>query len=1038
MDARRRDVVADPLWYKDAVIYQLHVKSFFDSNNDGIGDFPGLTSKLDYLERLGINALWLLPFYPSPRKDDGYDIADYRGVHPDYGTLADVRRFIEAAHDRGIKVITELVINHTSDQHRWFQRARHARPGSSYRDFYVWSDNDQRYSGTRIIFCDTEKSNWTWDPVANAYFWHRFYSHQPDLNFENPRVLEEILRVMGFWLDLGIDGLRLDAVPYLVERDGTNNENLPETHAVLKRIRAALDARYPGRMLLAEANQWPEDTQEYFGAEDECHMAFHFPLMPRMYMAIAKEDRFPITDIMRQTPQIPPSCQWAIFLRNHDELTLEMVTDSERDYLWEFYASDRRARINLGIRRRLAPLLERDRRRMELMNSLLLSMPGTPIIYYGDEIGMGDNLHLGDRDGVRTPMHLSPDRNGGFSRADPETIVLPPIMDPLYGYSALNVESQTRDAHSLLHWTRRMLALRAQYGVFGRGSFEFIYPGNRKVLAYLRRFETQIVLCVANLARSPQAVELDLRAFATRVPVEMSGGSAFPPIGELPYLLTLPPFGFYWLDLQAAESAPSWHTNAPEMLAEYATLVLRRGMPDIGGDLLRNQIEHDILPGYLQARRWFAGKGRAIQGVHLQPLATLGEGADAPMLFDVAVRFDDGEHHYLLPLGIVWERDEVPVLARQLALANVRRGARIGVLTDAFALPHFARALIELLQRNATIAVPAGELQFRREPAADLSACASEDLRWLSAEQSNSSLVFDHSVVLKLLRRPQPGIQPEAEMGRRLTQLGVSHIAPLLGEIVLARGGSATTIALVNGFVRNQGDAWSYTLAYLDRLIDDHVVGGLAEPDADLFSEYEAFAAAIGRALAELHRALAQPSDDPAFAPEPASEKDFARWREHALEEVQRACTMMEAAKPGTEAHTRRLAEELQARRAALLASVRSLGHADGAIKTRIHGDFHLGQVLVSSGDAYIVDFEGEPLASAEERRMKSSPLRDIAGLLRSLHYAAATVGARDDARLAPSLREARDRLLEKFLVAARTAFLAAYQGTPGERHGTR
>ena len=672
------------------------------------------------------------------------------------------------------------------------------------------------------------------------------------------------------------------------------------------------------------------------------------------------------------------------------------------------------------------------------MNSLLLSMPGTPIIYYGDEIGMGDNLHLGDRDGVRTPMQWSPDRNGGFSRADPESIVLPPIMDPLYGYSALNVESQTRDAHSLLHWTRRMLALRAQYGVFGRGSFEFIYPGNRKVLAYLRRFETQIVLCVANLARSPQAVELDLRAFAARVPVEMSGGSAFPPIGELPYLLTLPPFGFYWLDLQAAESAPSWHTNAPEMLAEYATLVLRRGMADIATDPLRTQIERDVLPGYLQARRWFAGKGRVVQNVHLDPIGALGEAPDSPMLFDVAVRFDDGEHHYLLPLGIAWERDDIPVLARQLALANVRRGARVGVLTDAFAMPAFARTLIELLQRNETLAVGAGKLRFRREETADLSACATEELRWLSAEQSNSSLVFDDSVVLKLLRRPPPGIQPEAEMGRYLTRLGVVHIAPFLGEVVLDRGGSVTTIALVNGFVRNQGDAWSYTLAYLDRLIDDHVVGGIAEPEVDLFSEYEAFAAAIGRALAELHRALVQPSDDPSFAPEAASEADFARWREHALEEVQRACTMMEAAKRDTDAHTQKLAEELQTRRDALLASVRTLGHAGGAIKTRIHGDFHLGQVLVSSGDAFIVDFEGEPLATPEERRMKSSPLRDVAGLLRSLHYDAATVGAREDARLAPSLREARDRLLEKFLVAARTAFLAAYQGTPGERHGTR
>ena len=501
---------ADQLWYKDACIYQLHVKSFCDSNGDGIGDFPGLLSKLEYIADLGANAIWLLPFYPSPLLDDGYDISEYRNVHPDYGTLADFRQFVRAAHARGIRVITELVINHTSDQHPWFQRARQAKPGSSHRNFYVWSDTDQKYADTRIIFLDTERSNWTWDPVAGAYYWHRFYSHQPDLNFDNPQVMRAVLSVMRFWLEMGVDGLRLDAVPYLVEREGTNNENLPETHAVLKRIRAEVDATFPGRMLLAEVNQWPEDTKDYFGDGDECHMAFHFPLMPRMYMAIAREDRFPISDIMRQTPPIPSNCQWAIFLRNHDELTLEMVTDDERDYLWQTYAADRRARLNLGIRRRLSPLLERDRRRIELMNSLLLSLPGTPVIYYGDEIGMGDNIHLGDRNGVRTPMQWSYDRNGGFSRADPAALVLPPIMDPLYGYGAVNVEAQTRDPHSLLNWMRRMLAVRSRHPAFGRGTLTFLYPGNRKILAFLREFEGETLLCVANVAHSHQAVELDL------------------------------------------------------------------------------------------------------------------------------------------------------------------------------------------------------------------------------------------------------------------------------------------------------------------------------------------------------------------------------------------------------------------------------------------------------------------------------------------------------------------------------------------------
>ena len=634
---------ADQLWYKDACIYQLHVKSFCDSNGDGIGDFPGLLSKLEYIADLGANAIWLLPFYPSPLLDDGYDISEYRNVHPDYGTLADFRQFVRAAHARGIRVITELVINHTSDQHPWFQRARQAKPGSSHRNFYVWSDTDQKYADTRIIFLDTERSNWTWDPVAGAYYWHRFYSHQPDLNFDNPQVMRGVLSVMRFWLEMGVDGLRLDAVPYLVEREGTNNENLPETHAVLKRIRAEVDAAFPGRMLLAEVNQWPEDTKDYFGDGDECHMAFHFPLMPRMYMAIAREDRFPISDIMRQTPPIPSNCQWAIFLRNHDELTLEMVTDDERDYLWQTYAADRRARLNLGIRRRLSPLLERDRRRIELMNSLLLSLPGTPVIYYGDEIGMGDNIHLGDRNGVRTPMQWSYDRNGGFSRADPAALVLPPIMDPLYGYGAVNVEAQTRDPHSLLNWMRRMLAVRSRHPAFGRGTLTFLYPGNRKILAFLREFEGETLLCVANVAHSHQAVELDLSSFKGRVPVELSGGTPFPPIGELTYLLTLPPYGFYWFALGTMSDWPSWHTPAPEPLPEFVTLVVRGRVCDALLRMARDAVENEILPQYIAKRRWFGLKDEKIESTRIARLIDISEGAEEILLAEIEVKTKSGK-----------------------------------------------------------------------------------------------------------------------------------------------------------------------------------------------------------------------------------------------------------------------------------------------------------------------------------------------------------------------------------------------------------
>ncbi len=541
---------SDPLWYKDAVIYELHVKAFFDSDNDGVGDFKGLTQKLDYLHDLGVTCLWLLPFFPSPLRDDGYDISDSANVHRSYGTLEDFRSFLDAAHLRNLRVVIELVVNHTSDQHPWFQAARRAPAGSPERDFYVWSDSDRKYADARIIFTDTEKSNWSWDPEAGAYYWHRFFSHQPDLNFDNPAVLREVLKVMHFWFDLGVDGMRLDAIPYLVERDGTNCENLPETHQIIKQIRRDLDANYANRMLIAEANQWPQDVRQYFGQEDECHMAFHFPLMPRIFMALRLEDRLPITDIMSRTPEIPASCQWGLFLRNHDELTLEMVTDDERDYMYYAYGSDPRMRLNVGIRRRLAPLMDNNRRRIELMNSILFSFPGTPIIYYGDEIGMGDNIYLGDRNGVRTPMQWSSDRNAGFSRANPAQLYSPVIIDPVYGYEAINVETQLGDSSSLLHWTRNMIALRKLFRVFGRGTLEFFEPSNRKILAYIRRFERDQVMCIASLSRFPQPVELDLSCLAGMTPVEMFGYTEFPQIDTSPYRLSLGPYGFFWFELQ--------------------------------------------------------------------------------------------------------------------------------------------------------------------------------------------------------------------------------------------------------------------------------------------------------------------------------------------------------------------------------------------------------------------------------------------------------------------------------------------------------
>jgi maltose alpha-D-glucosyltransferase/alpha-amylase len=1020
----------DRLWYKDAIIYQLHVKSFFDANNDGIGDFAGLLAKLDYIASLGVNTIWLLPFYPSPRLDDGYDIGEYRDVSPDYGTLKEFKAFVREAHARGLRVITELVINHTSDQHAWFQRARQAKPGSRERDFYVWSDTDQKYPETRIIFLDTEKSNWTWDPVAGAYFWHRFYSHQPDLNFDNPRVLKEVLSVMRFWLDMGIDGLRLDAIPYLVEREGTNNENLPETHEVLKKIRAHLDATYPDRMLLAEANQWPEDTQEYFGDGDECHMAFHFPLMPRMYMAIAKEDRFPITDILRQTPEIPENCQWAIFLRNHDELTLEMVTDEERDYLWNTYAADRRARINLGIRRRLAPLMQRDRRRIELMNALLLSMPGTPVVYYGDEIGMGDNIYLGDRDGVRTPMQWSPDRNGGFSRADPASLVLPAIMDPIYGFESVNVEAQSRDQHSLLNWMRRMLMLRRNHHAFGRGTFRLLYPTNRKVLAFLREHEDETILCVANLSRTPQAVELDLSAFAGRVPVEMTGPSAFPPIGQLTYLLTLPPYGFYWFQLTTDVDSPLWRTAPPEQLPEFETLVLRSGIREIQDERHAQIIARDILPTYLPIRRWFASKNEALSRARI-PWAVPMPFASDVLMAEVEATLGDRTERYFMPLGIAWESATMPPLPQQLALARVRRGPRVGFLTDGFAVDRWAHAVLQALCERATATSPDGEIRFMGTPQLDcVQVTADAPIRWLSAEQSNSSLVIGDLAMIKLVRRVFAGIHPEAEMTQYLTKAGYQNSAPLLGEVVrVSEDGTPHTLVIVQGAIRNQGDAWNWMLENLKRTLDEYeLIDSDGVPKDGIFTTIENFAGVVGRRLGELHVALAGSTDDTAFTPVEAGVNEIRTWKSRASDQLVTALDILGGMGDDLDPEAGELARGILARRNELIAAVDRLAESGrGTLMTRIHGDFHFGQVLVAHGDAFIIDFEGEPVRELEERRAKTSPLRDVAGLLRSLDYLAVSASMLEEDVSSQQFREIRNGLLEDFHAGAQKAFLDSY-----------
>ena len=1022
---------SDTQWYRDAIVYQLHVKSFFDANDDGIGDFEGVTRKLDYVKDLGVTALWVMPFYPSPLKDDGYDIADYRGINPSYGAMRDFRRFVRAAHERGLRVITELVINHTSDQHPWFQKARAAKPGSAAREFYVWSDTDKKYQDTRIIFLDTEPSNWSWDPVAQAYFWHRFYAHQPDLNFDNPRVLEAVLDTMRYWLDMGVDGLRLDAIPYLIEREGTNCENLPETHGVIKRIRAALDASYSDRMLLAEANQWPEETAPYFGDGDECHMAFHFPLMPRMYMAIAQEDRHPITDIMRQTPEIPDGCQWAIFLRNHDELTLEMVTDKERDYLWSFYAAERRARINLGIRRRLAPLLENDRRKIELLNSLLMSMPGTPVLYYGDEIGMGDNIYLGDRDGVRTPMQWSPDRNGGFSRADPAKLFLPAIQDPIYGFDAVNVEAQQKTPASLLNWMRRMIQIRRSHRALGRGSLRFLYPKNRKVLAYLREHEGEAILCVANVSRAPQAVELDLADFKGSIPLEMTGGTDFPAIGELTYLLTLPAYGFYWFQLTKPEGqqARTVQQAAPELF----TLVLTGSLDSLLTGRERTAFEKTIAPQFIATRRWFGDKEKAITAIRVLDVATLKNraGRDSFLLPRVAVDFRGGEtQEYFVPLAVEEAREDEALTP--YAVARVRRGRHTGLMFGAASSPDFGIAVVDAMKRGAEVPSGEGAIRFsatdRLDPAIELDPA---DVRRLGAEQSNTSIAFGSRMILKLLRRLQPGIHPELEVARFLTAAGFENTPALLGFAEhVAKDGTPTALAVLQQFVRNQGDAWAFTLDSLKRELDTLMLlpEGGAPPVEEAFAAYLPYAAVLGRRTAELHRAFASPTADPAFSVEPLTGADVRAVADDARAWAGRAFKAMDRLAAGAPEGARAAIAALQPRRDECLALIDSLAvEPAGASKMRIHGDYHLGQVLIVQNDVMIVDFEGEPSRPADERRAKASPVRDVAGMLRSFAYAAETV-ARD---LGARFGEAAPRVAAATTAwqkAVERAFMAAYE----------
>jgi maltose alpha-D-glucosyltransferase / alpha-amylase len=1072
----------DPLWFKDAIIYEVPVKAFADSDADGIGDFRGLTEKLDYIQDLGVTAIWVLPFFPSPLRDDGYDISDYYTVNPIYGNLDDVKTFLDEAHQRGIRVIVELIVNHTSDQHPWFQRARRAAPGSSERDFYVWSDSPEKYKGVRIIFKDFETSNWTWDPVAKAYYWHRFYSHQPDLNYEHPELQKAVFDVVDFWLGLGVDGLRMDAVPYLYEEEGTICENLPKTHTFLKALRAHVDAHFPNRMLLAEANQWPEDAAAYYGEGDECHMNFHFPLMPRLFMALRMEDSFPIIDIIQQTPHIPDNCQWALFLRNHDELTLEMVTDEDRDYMYRVYAEDPQARINLGIRRRLAPLLSNNRRRIELMNSLLLSLPGTPVLYYGDEIGMGDNIYLGDRNGVRTPMQWSGDRNAGFSRANPQKLFLPIIVDPEYHYETVNVEAQRANPNSLWWWMKRLIAIRSRYKAFGRGTFELLYPENRKVLAFTRTYQGEHVLVVANLSRFVQAVELDLTPFQGMVPVEIFGRTEFPRIGDSPYFLSLGPHAFFWFTLQFQEA-----TQLARPQSALPTLSVNGDWRDIYTRAEVRKTLEDILPDYLQSCSWFK-KGRILQTVQIVDAVPITLPEDSrktngvphgTSTFDIVLvraEYTEGmPDTFVLPLAFLANKSDTKGIDRAVArlVGNTEAGLLVDALNDRAFLEIPLQAIVQKARYTggvgeivATITDALPEWQEEHSPTEPI------EPHLLRGNHTNALIAYGTSAeglthsrcVFKLFRQVDECINSDWEIGRFLTraseQLGLSSeklFAPVLGALEYKRkGAEAMTIGMLQYYVPEAQDAWSYALDSLrdcfervmvsqieldditmpSTILSKALVAEVPEMVHELMGSQVRAAELLGQRTAELHLALASSPDDPNFAPE-----EFSSFYQRSIYQYMRnhaGRVLLQLKK-----QVKQLPNESQAAARTILSHWEDLlGRFKSVLdlqitgmRIRCHGNYHLEEVLYTGKDFVIIDFEGEPNRLLSERRMKRSPLRDLAGMVQSFYYASqvALRNEMESGLIRPENQELMQSWAQFFHAWASVTFLKSYLATAGD-----
>ncbi len=1017
----------DPLWFKDAVIYEVPVKSFADSNGDGIGDFRGLTEKLDYLQDLGVTAIWTLPFFPSPLRDDGYDIADYLSINPIYGSLEDFQELLNESHARGIRVIIELIVNHTSDQHPWFQRARHAPAGSPERDFYVWSDTPERFPDVRIIFQDFETSNWAWDPVAKAYYWHRFYSHQPDINYRNPAVQQAVLDVVDFWLAMGVDGLRMDAVPYLYEQDDTNCENLPETHDFLKKLRQHVDDNFSNILLLAEANQWPEDAATYYGKGDECHMNFHFPLMPRLFMGLRMEDSFPIADILKQTPSIPNNCQWALFLRNHDELTLEMVSDEDRDYMYRTYAQDPQARINLGIRRRLAPLLGNDRRQIELMNGLLMSLPGTPVLYYGDELGMGDNIYLGDRDGVRTPMQWSADRNAGFSRANPHRLYLPVVLDSEYHYEAINVEAQRANTSSLWWWMKRLLAVRARFQAFGRGTFELLYPENRKVLAFTRTYGGEHILVVANLSRFVQSVELDLTPFHGMVPVEIFGRNPFPAIAKAPYFLSIAPHAFYWFLLQPVDVVQ----GSPQAVHEPPSLEIQGAWQTLLTQPEFKPVLNTVLSSYLRTCPWFRGKGRTVQGVTVQDTIALNSARCEVELVILEVEYTEGlPELYSMPLtfgalatpdGAIAQLQLTPAPAKGRSKTAAKSAdVTTGWLFDALLDEQFLPVLLEAIAKKRRYKGSHGQLVASTTNAfktLDLGA-SPLDPHPYRGEQDNSSIVYGDQLILKLYRSLEDTINPDLEVSQLLTEQQSSLTAPVFGALEYRRPNQpAMSIGILRGYVPDTTSAWNFTLDRLRGYFEQVLVSQI--PIADLTFPLVSIASAqeleipevvydhigsylgavelLGQRTAELHLALASEPREAAFAPEPFTsfyQRSVYQYSRNLAGQVM--LTLKKRLNQFSEPDQTLVQTVLNRQDQILDRFQRVLNQKITAMRSRCHGDYHLGQVLYTGKDFVIIDFKGESNRPMSERRMKRSPLRDVAGMVQSFYYAV-SIGLRQE-----------------------------------------